>query len=69
MARAFESAEQELAYLAGVKRELDAAETKDAVVALWQKHYLTVGHRKLGRLLLGQSPEQATRRGRARQEE
>jgi hypothetical protein len=49
----FASAEEERAYLEGVKAQLEGAATKDEVVAIWQQHYLRIGHRKLGRLLLG----------------
>jgi hypothetical protein len=65
MVRAFESDQEELAYLSQVKTELDAAATKQEVATLWKSHYLKIGHKKLGRLLLGQTPEQAMRLGRA----
>ncbi len=44
-----------------VKKELDACGTKEEVIAVWRKHYLTLGHRKLGRLLLGRSVEELMR--------
>jgi hypothetical protein len=69
MAKTFKTRDEELAYLKQVKAELDAATTKQEVAALWNRHYLTIGHRKLGRLLLGQSPEQAMRMGRGGREE
>lgn len=59
MPSAFSSSSEELEYLRQVKNELTAATTKDEVAGIWRKHYLSVGHRKLGRLLLGQTPEQA----------
>ncbi len=34
---------------------LTRAQTKDEVVAVWREHYLKIGHRKLGRLLIGRS--------------
>lgn len=53
--------EEERAYLLEVKRELEAAQTKDDVIAVWTRHYMTIGHRKLGRLLVGQSVEMIMR--------
>ncbi|GBD29217.1 hypothetical protein HRbin32_00304 [bacterium HR32] len=49
----FADPEEERRYLEQVKGELDAARTKEDVVEVWRRHYLKVGHRKLGRLLLG----------------
>jgi len=49
----FASPEEERAYLEGVKAQLDRAQTRDEVVATWREHYLRIGHRKLGRLLIG----------------
>jgi hypothetical protein len=49
----FNSPEEEREYLASVKAELDRCTTKAEVVEVWKRHYLTIGHRKLGRLLLG----------------
>lgn len=53
MPRAFDDPREELEYLKQVKAELDAATTKEQVVDIWKRHYLKVGHRKLGRLLVG----------------
>jgi len=53
MPRAFDDPREELEYLKQVKAELDAAATKEQVVDIWKRHYLKVGHRKLGRLLVG----------------
>jgi len=58
MPKTFNSPEEEQAYLEQVKQELDACKTKDEVITVWKKHYLTIGHRKLGRLLLGRSVEE-----------
>lgn len=49
----FATAAEEREYLANVKAELDACETKIQVVDVWKRHYLKIGHRKLARLLLG----------------
>jgi hypothetical protein len=35
------------------KTELDAAVTKQDMIAVWKRYYGTLGHRKLGRLLVG----------------
>jgi len=58
---AFASLEEEREYLAKVKAELEACRTREDVVAVWRAHYLKIGHRKLGRLLLGRSVEDVTR--------
>lgn len=57
----FNSPEEERTYLEQVKKELDACRTKEEVIAVWRKYYLTLGHRKLGRLLLGRSVEELMR--------
>lgn len=69
MTRTFKTRDEELEYLKQIRAELDKAATKQDVANLWNRHYLTIGHRKLGRLLLGQSPEQALRMGRGGREE
>jgi len=51
----FNSPEEERTYLTNVKADLDGAQTKADVVEVWKRHYLTIGHRKLGRLLIGRS--------------
>lgn len=51
----FESPAQERAYLEAVKAELERCETKADVLEVWKRHYLKIGHRKLGRLLLGRA--------------
>ncbi len=62
MQSVFNNPNEEKAYLEEVKKELDACDSERDVVELWKRHYLKIGHRKLGRLLLGKSPEQAMRR-------
>jgi len=57
MERVFSDPEEELEYLRRVKSELDECKSKEDVVEVWKRHYLKVGHRKLGRLLIGRSPE------------
>ncbi len=58
---AFASADEERAYLERVKAELDACRTKEDVVRVWRAHYLRIGHRRLGRLLLGRSVDELVR--------
>jgi hypothetical protein len=44
--------------LHAAEKELKAAKSADEVRAVWRKYYLTTGHRKLGRLLLGRTAEE-----------
>jgi len=57
----FASPAEEREYLTKVKAELDACETKADVLSVWRAHYLKIGHRKLGRLLLGRSVDEIVR--------
>ena len=57
----FASPQEEREYLTRVKGELEACRTKDDVVQVWRAHYLKIGHRKLGRMLLGRSVEDLLR--------
>ncbi len=57
----FATPEEERAHLEGVKAQLDRAQTKEEVVAIWRQHYLRIGHRKLGRLLLGRPLDEVLR--------
>jgi hypothetical protein len=54
----FSSAAEEREYLATVKAEFDRCATKTDVIDLWKRHYLKIGHRKLGRLLIGRPIEE-----------
>lgn len=47
-------------------RELGQAQTADDVRKIWRKYYLTLGHRSLGRLLLGRSAGDLVARREAR---
>jgi hypothetical protein len=49
----FDSPAEERTYLEGVQAELERCQTKADVIDVWKRHYLKIGHRKLGRLLLG----------------
>jgi hypothetical protein len=57
------SPEQETALLKGAGEALQRAQTADDVRAVWRTYYLQLGHRKLGRLLLGRSPERRSAAG------
>jgi hypothetical protein len=45
------------AAIKSAERDLKAARTADDVRGVWRAHTGTLGHRTLGRLLLGQSSE------------
>ncbi len=47
-------------------QELASAATADDVRHVWRKHYGTLGHRTLGRLLLGRSADDLLARRAAR---
>lgn len=46
-------AHEEVELLNIAEAELAEARTKQDVIAVWKAYYLKLGHRKLGRLLLG----------------
>jgi len=48
----------------GAHSALKKAKTAEDVRAVWKDHYLLIGHRILGRLLLGQDAESAIHRRR-----
>lgn len=50
------------------ERELTAATTADDVRRTWRKHFGKLGHRALGRLLLGRSADEQLARRSARSE-
>lgn len=57
--------EQEFDREAAIKKAhgaLGRAKTIEQLREVWKAHYLQIGHRVLGRLLLGQDVESATRR-------
>lgn len=49
-------------------REFEQAQTADDVRKTWKKYYLTIGHRSLGRLLLGRPVAELVARKEARSE-
>jgi hypothetical protein len=61
--------EETEALLRQAEQELDGAKTADQIRQIWRKYYLQVGHRSLGRLLLGRSSEEIVARRKSRQEE
>jgi hypothetical protein len=61
--------EETEALLRQAEQELDSAKTADQIRQTWRKYYLQVGHRSLGRLLLGRSAEEIVARRKSRQEE
>jgi hypothetical protein len=62
-------AEETEALLKQAEQELDGAKTADQIRQIWRKYYLQVGHRNLGRLLIGRSSDEIIARRRSRGEE
>jgi hypothetical protein len=62
-------AEEAEALLKQAEQELDGAKTADQIRQIWRKYYLQVGHRNLGRLLIGRSADEIVARRRARQQD
>ena len=56
--RAAPDPEEQAEALRNAERELLEAKTAEDIRRTWKKYYLTVGHRKLGRLLLGRSADE-----------
>jgi hypothetical protein len=50
--------EEQVEALHAAEKELKAAQSADDVRTIWRKYFLAVGHRKLGRLLIGRTAEQ-----------
>jgi hypothetical protein len=61
--------EEAEAMLRDAEKELDGAKTADEIRQAWRKYYLKVGHRNLGRLLIGRSADEIIARRRSRGEE
>jgi len=62
-------AEETEALLKKAEQELDGAKTADQIRQVWRKYYLQVGHRNLGRLLMGRSADEIIVRRKAREQE
>jgi hypothetical protein len=63
------SVEETEALLKKAEQELDGAKTADEIRQAWRKYYLQVGHRSMGRLLLGRSAEEIIARRKSREQE
>ncbi len=63
------SPEETEALLKKAEEELDAAKSADDIRQAWRKYYLQVGHRNLGRLLIGRPADEIIARRRSRQSE
>lgn len=57
--------EQEVALLKEAEEGLRRTQTAEDIRAIWRRYYLQLGHRKLGRLLLGRSAEQVAARAKS----
>ena len=42
--------------LEAARRALEQARTADDIRRVWEEHFLKIGHKRLGRLLLGRDP-------------
>jgi hypothetical protein len=62
-------AEETAALLKQAEQELDGAKTADQIRQAWRKYYLQIGHRNLGRLLIGRSADEIIARRSSRREE
>ena len=63
------SPEETEALLRQAEEELDATKSADDIRRVWRKYYLQVGHRNLGRLLMGRPADEIIARRRSRQDE
>jgi hypothetical protein len=61
--------EEAEAMLKDAEKELDDAKTAEEIRQVWRKYYLKVGHRNLGRILIGRSADEIIARRRSRGEE
>jgi hypothetical protein len=61
--------EEAEALLKDAESGLDGAKTADEIRQVWRKYYLKVGHRNLGRLLIGRSADEIIARRRSKEEE
>lgn len=62
-------AEETEALLKKAEQELDGAKTADQIRQTWRKYYLQVGHRNLGRMLIGRAADEIIARRRSREQE
>ena len=64
---AFKSAEELYQAARNAKADLDSAQTKEEIVATYKKH-IGIGYKGLGRILVGQTPEEAVKKWASRLE-
>jgi len=62
-------AEETEALLKKAEQELDGAKTADEIRQTWRKYYLQVGHRNLGRMLIGRAVDEIIARRKSREQE
>jgi hypothetical protein len=62
-------AEETEALLKKAEQELDGAKTADEIRQTWRKYYLQVGHRNLGRMLIGRAADEIIARRKSREQE
>jgi len=62
---AFDKAEELYQAARNAKADLDKASTKEEIVKAYKKH-IAIGYKSLGRLLVGQSAEEAVRKWASR---
>jgi hypothetical protein len=62
-------AEETEALLKKAEQELDGAKTADQIRQTWRKYYLQVGHRNLGRMLIGRAADEIIARRKSREQE
>jgi hypothetical protein len=63
------ASEEAEALLKDAESGLDGAKTADEIRQVWRKYYLKVGHRNLGRLLIGRSADEIIARRRSKEDE
>jgi len=61
--------EETEALLKKAEQELDGAKTADEIRQTWRKYYLQVGHRNLGRMLIGRAADEIIARRKSREQE
>ena len=48
------------------KEDLDKAQTREQIIGVYKKHFLAVGYKSLGKMLVGQSSEDAVKKWASR---
>jgi hypothetical protein len=65
MAKATETQDDREAAISKAHSALNKAKTVEQLREVWKEHFPIIGHRILGRLLIGQDVESASRRKRS----